>query len=178
MRRGRALRGNGLPSRRDADAVLAINPAAARNVIDAAIAQGLDPIVHVSSVTALFTPGAGPVHPDLPVARLSQCVRAVEGLAEEHARRRQAEGASVVITYPAGVTGPPAGPVTGAVADSIGTILRTGAMPLADARSLTSTSATWPSCTTACSSPASGPDDSSAVATSSMVPASLASSAN
>ena len=121
-------------SRRDADAVLTTNPVAARNVIDAAVAQGLDPIVHVSSVTALFTPGAGPVHPDLPVARCSSAYGRSKALAEEHARRRQAEGAPVVITYPAGVTGPPAGPVTGAVADSIGTILRTGAMPLADAR--------------------------------------------
>ncbi len=55
-------------ARRDAAAVLATNPAAARNVIDTAIDQGLDPILHVSSVTALFAPGVGPVHGDLPIA--------------------------------------------------------------------------------------------------------------
>ena len=121
-------------ARRDAEAVLATNPVAARNVIDAAIDAGLDPIIHVSSVTALFAPGVGPVHPDLPIARCASAYGRSKALAEEHARRRQAEGAPVVITYPSGVAGPPAGPLCGALSDSLGAILRAGAMPLADAR--------------------------------------------
>ena len=121
-------------ARRDAAAVLATNPAAARNVIDTAIDQGLDPILHVSSVTALFAPGVGPVHGDLPIAPAVSAYARSKAEAEDHARRRQAEGAPVVITYPSGVTGPPAGPLTGAVTDSFGAILRAGAMPLADVR--------------------------------------------
>lgn len=121
-------------ARRDADAVLATNPAAACNVIDEGIAQGLDPIVHVSSVTALFTPGRGPAASDNAVARWPSAYGRSKAMAEDHARGRQAEGAPVVITYPSGVTGPPAGPVVGAVSDSFGAILRAGAMPLGDAR--------------------------------------------
>lgn len=121
-------------ARRDAAMVLATNPAAARNVIDAAIERGLDPIIHVSSVSALFTPGCGPVHAELPIASWPSAYGRSKALAEEHARRRQAEGAPVVITYPGGVAGPAAGPVTGAVNDSIAAMLRAGVMPLADAR--------------------------------------------
>ena len=121
-------------ARRDAAVVLATNPVVARNVIDAGIEQGVDPIVHVSSVTALFTPGVGPLHPDLPVARCSSAYGRSKAMAEEHARRRQAEGVPVVITYPSGVTGPLAGPITGALADSLASILRAGMMPLADAK--------------------------------------------
>ncbi len=121
-------------ARRDAEVVLATNPAAARNVIDAAVDAGLDPIIHVSSVSALFTPGTGPVRADQPIARSISAYGRSKAMAEEHARRRQAEGAPVVITYPSGVTGPTAGPVVGAVNKSIGAILRVGAVPLADAK--------------------------------------------
>ena len=121
-------------ARRDAAAVLATNPVAAPIVIDTAIEQELDPILHVSSVTALFAPGVGPVHGDLPIAGAVSAYARSKAEAEDHARWRQAEGAPVVITYPSGVTGPPAGPLTGAVTDSFGAILRAGVMPLADAR--------------------------------------------
>lgn len=121
-------------ARRDADAVLATNPSGARNVIDEGIERGLDPIVHVSSVTALFAPGLGPVGPDHEVAAWPSAYGRSKALAEHHARRRQAEGAPVVITYPSGVTGPGAGPVVGAVGDSFATILRAGAVPLGAVR--------------------------------------------
>jgi nucleoside-diphosphate-sugar epimerase len=121
-------------ARRDADRVLATNRVAAEHVIDTGIELGLDPIVHVSSVTALFTPGGGPVHPALPVAHGTSAYARSKAEAEVHARRRQAEGAPVVITYPSGVTGPPAGPATGAVTDSFEAILRSGVMPLAAAK--------------------------------------------
>lgn len=121
-------------ARRDAEAVLTTNPTAARNVIDEGIERGLDPIVHVSSVTALFTPGRGPVGPDHDVAEWPSAYGRSKAIAERHARRRQAEGAPVVITYPSGVTGPGAGPLVGAVGDSFASILRAGAVPLGAVR--------------------------------------------
>jgi len=45
-------------------------------------------------------------------------------------RQRQAEGAPVTITYPAGVVGPPAGPAAGEVSAAVATHLRSGMLPL------------------------------------------------
>jgi UDP-glucose 4-epimerase len=131
-----ALHCGGLVSlaRRDAAEVVATNTTGAINVIDEGLAHGLDPVVHVSSVSALFTPGRGPVGPDDPIARWDSAYGRSKAAAEEHARRWQAEGAPVVISYPSGVTGPAAGPVLGAVTDSFASILRSGTMPLADVR--------------------------------------------
>ena len=119
--------------RRRADEVLRANPRGAEVVLDAAIERGLDPIVHVSSTSALFRPGVEVIHADLPPAEVHDAYGRSKAEAEVVARDRQARGAPVTIVYPGGVVGPAAGPAMGEMADAIVTQLKLGAMPLRDA---------------------------------------------
>ncbi|HEY2427355.1 MAG TPA: SDR family NAD(P)-dependent oxidoreductase, partial [Acidimicrobiales bacterium] len=98
---------------RRAAAVLEANPRGAEVVLGAAVRRGLDPIVHVSSVSALFAPGVEVIHADLPPTRWGSGYGRSKAKAEEVARRLQEAGAPVVITYPGAVLGPPAGAVIG-----------------------------------------------------------------
>ena len=76
------------------------------NVLAGAVRAGLDPVVHVSSMLALF-PSPGPVmHPDDPVTNPRAPYARSKADAERVARRFQAEGAPVVTVYPASVQGP------------------------------------------------------------------------
>jgi nucleoside-diphosphate-sugar epimerase len=99
--------------RHQADAVLDVNVRGAHNVLGEAADRGLDPIVHVSSVTAVFRPGQRILRADLPVAPSESAYGKSKGLAERFARALQAQGAPVVITYPGGVLGPAAGTALG-----------------------------------------------------------------
>jgi nucleoside-diphosphate-sugar epimerase len=128
--------------RRRAADVLATNPKGTEAVIDTAVEHGLDPIVHVSSVAALFRPGVTVVHADLPPARVDSAYGRSKAQAEDHVRRRQAEGAPIVVTYPAAVWGPPAG---SAIGESIAAleyyvrhslVLSAGALSFIDVRDL------------------------------------------
>jgi deazaflavin-dependent oxidoreductase (nitroreductase family) len=76
------------------------------NVIGAAVARGLDPVVHVSTV-AVFVPPDGPtitVDGRLASPRTDYGRSKLE--AERFARRLQDDGAPVTIVYPGGVVGP------------------------------------------------------------------------
>ena len=64
------------PSR--ADEMLHTNLEGARNVLGGAARAKLDPIIHVSSFTALFRPGLEALHADLPVVGGSDGVRQVQ----------------------------------------------------------------------------------------------------
>ena len=134
--------------RRRAVDVLATNPRGTEIVIDTAVELGLDPIVHVSSVAALFRPGVPLVHADLPPATVHTAYSKSKAQAEEHARKRQAEGAPVVITYPAGVWGPPAGESLGESVAALepyvrhGFVLSAGALSFIDVRDLAAIHAT------------------------------------
>lgn len=90
-----------------AKAAGATNERGARNVLGAAVEAGLDPIVYVSSVSALFHPG-GPVllTADTPVAPATRPYAASKAACERYARDLQAGGAPVVCIYPGGVLGP------------------------------------------------------------------------
>jgi len=99
--------------RHQADAVLDVNVRGTHNVLGAAADRGLDPIVHVSSVAAVFRPGQRVLRADLPVAPSESAYGKSKGLAERFARALQAQGAPVVITYPGGVLGPAAGTALG-----------------------------------------------------------------
>lgn len=120
-------------SRGRADEVLEANPRGARIVIDSAIRRGLDPIVHVSSASALFSPGLPLLHEQLPVATPGNAYGRSKALAEQHARRCQEQGAPVTITYPGAVVGPGAGTAFGEAAPSIVLELRSGVLPVRDA---------------------------------------------
>jgi nucleoside-diphosphate-sugar epimerase len=83
------------------------NERGARNVLGAAARLGLDPIVYVSSMSALFHPG-GPIllTAHTPVAPATRPYAASKAACERYARELQAGGSPVVCVYPGGVLGP------------------------------------------------------------------------
>ncbi len=85
----------------------ATNERGARHVLGAAVLAGLDPIVYVSSVSALFHPG-GPVvlTADTPVAAATSPYAASKAACERYARELQDGGAPVVCVYPGAILGP------------------------------------------------------------------------
>jgi nucleoside-diphosphate-sugar epimerase len=119
--------------RRRAATVLDANPRGVRTVVEAALEAGADPVVHVSSTSALFRPGLDRLHGDLPPAEVTNAYGRSKAAAETWVRARQAEGAPITVTYPAGVVGPPAGPAFGEWAEGIATHLRLGFSPVRDA---------------------------------------------
>jgi dihydroflavonol-4-reductase len=115
------------------DAQLAIdtNVRGATTVIDAALAAGCDPVVHVSSVAALFTPATPVITSELaPAIHAVSPYTKSKALAEQSARHHQADGAPVTIVYPGGVSGPAAGDVFGDVAEGFISMLKPGLVPL------------------------------------------------
>lgn len=87
-------------------AMEATNLAGARNVLGAAVEAGCDPIVHVSSVAALFPFETDPVTPDHPVTGNDEAYGRTKAACERYARRLQDEGAPVLTLYPSGIIGP------------------------------------------------------------------------
>ncbi|ORB30047.1 SDR family NAD(P)-dependent oxidoreductase [Mycolicibacterium parafortuitum] len=105
------------PSR--ADEMLHTNLEGARNILGGAVRAGIDPVVHVSSFTALFRPGLDVLHADLPVVGGSDGYGRSKAAVEAYARGLQDGGAPVNITYPGMVLGPPAGDQFGEAADGV-----------------------------------------------------------
>jgi dihydroflavonol-4-reductase len=67
---------------------------------------GAERIVHVSTVGALFPAAVGAIGPASPVGEPRESYLASKAAADRIARRHQAEGAPVVITYPPALLGP------------------------------------------------------------------------
>jgi dihydroflavonol-4-reductase len=122
--------------RKRAAAVMVANPRGAEVVLGAAVERRLDPIIHVSSVSAVFKPGLALVTTDLPPTDWGSGYGQSKAGAEVIARAHQAAGHPVTITYPGTVTGPPAGTIKGEIADVIATHLKAGVMPSAGAWSI------------------------------------------
>ncbi|MFF3070174.1 NAD-dependent epimerase/dehydratase family protein [Kitasatospora sp. NPDC057936] len=87
-------------------AMRATNARGTELVLGAARRAGAARIVHVSSVVALLPAGPGPLHADTPVGRPREAYMASKAAAERIARRHQADGAPVLITYPPALLGP------------------------------------------------------------------------
>jgi dihydroflavonol-4-reductase len=112
-----------------ADEMLHTNLEGARNVLGGAVAAGLDPIVHVSSFTALFRPGLPMLHADLPVVGGSDGYGKSKAIVEAYARGLQDAGAPVTISYPGMVLGPPAGDQFGEAAEGVEAAIKMRGVP-------------------------------------------------
>jgi dihydroflavonol-4-reductase len=92
--------------RRDAERANRVNVEGTRTVLGAARDAGLDPIVYVSSVSALHPPTEAVLTRRSPVIPNAELYAGSKAGGELVARALQEEGAPVVITYPGGVWGP------------------------------------------------------------------------
>ena len=92
---------------RDARLMWEINAYATECVLTRSVDLGLDPVVSVSSYSALFPPPAGVITPDTPTAAGRSAYAKTKAHADRVARRLQSSGAPVVTTYPSSVVGPP-----------------------------------------------------------------------
>lgn len=115
--------------RRNEAQMLAANPAGLRAVVDAALDRGVERIVHTSSTSALFRPGAGTLTGDHPVTDADQGYGRSKAECEHAARRYQADGAPLTITYPAGILGPPVASAFGETAEGMAKFVAGGVMP-------------------------------------------------
>lgn len=92
--------------RKDADRVLATNVGGTRLVIGGAVERGLEAIIHVSSVTALYDPEARFLNEYSPPGTASNAYGRSKVESEVYVRELQESGAPIHITYPASVIGP------------------------------------------------------------------------
>ena len=76
------------------------------NVVGTAVARGLDPVIHVSTVAVFVPPDAPVITPEGRLASPRTDYGRSKLAAERFARRLQDEGAPVTIVYPGGVLGP------------------------------------------------------------------------
>lgn len=114
---------------RRTDEMLQTNLRGAENVLGTAAEMGLDPIVHVSSIAALFEPGRDLLTAELPVHGAADAYGQSKARVEIFARGLQAAGAPVVITYPGMVLGPPAGNQFGEAAQAVEVAARIRGLP-------------------------------------------------
>ncbi len=125
---------------RDRERVMRTNARGAEHVLESACDAGLDPVVHVSSVAALFPPAGARMTSDDEVQRPRDAYAASKAAAERVARALQARGHPVVIFYP----GQLVAPFDPTIADGVRFLLTyleqgvipmsPGGLPLVDAR--------------------------------------------
>jgi nucleoside-diphosphate-sugar epimerase len=83
-----------------------LNVTGTRNVVGGAVARGLDPVIHLSTIT-VFVPPAGPViRTSDPLAHPRTGYGRSKVAAERYVRGLQDDGAPVTVFYPGGVLGP------------------------------------------------------------------------
>lgn len=82
-----------------------VNAHATEAILRRGVQLGLDPVVSVSSYSALFPPPSGVITRDTPTSFGRSAYAKTKGYADRVARRLQDEGAPVVVTYPSSVVG-------------------------------------------------------------------------
>lgn len=129
------------PDKRDADLLVATNVEGTRRVLEAAAASGLERVVYVSSILALFPPSGATMTANDEVASPTEMYAATKAAADRLARAAQ-ETMPLSIVYPAAVHGPmdptfSIGPQLVANALATGSVLVTeGGLPTTDVRDL------------------------------------------
>lgn len=106
-----------------------INAYATEAILTRAVELGLDPVVSVSSYSALFPPPDGIISPDSPTAAGRSAYAKTKGYADRAARRLQDAGAPVVVTYPSSVVGPAFGTAAGVTERGWAPIVRWAVAP-------------------------------------------------
>jgi nucleoside-diphosphate-sugar epimerase len=86
--------------------VLETNARGVENVVGGAHRRGLPSIVYVSSMSVYFTPRAGPISVDQPIAPGTTAYARSKAAAEHTVRKLQVEGAPIRVSYPTGIIGP------------------------------------------------------------------------
>lgn len=109
--------------------MLTTNMQGAQNVLGQSVELGLDPIIHVSSFTALFHPGLQMLTADLPVVGGADGYGTSKAQVEIYARGLQDAGAPVNITHPGMVLGPPVGDQFGEAGEGVRAALQMHAIP-------------------------------------------------
>jgi dihydroflavonol-4-reductase len=115
----------GVDDRNEA-AMWMVNVFATATVLAKAVARGLDPIVHLASYSALFPAETELIGPDSPTATGRSAYARTKGAGDRIARGFQDAGAPIVILYPSGIVGPPAGDRVGLAAEGWAPLLRFG----------------------------------------------------
>jgi nucleoside-diphosphate-sugar epimerase len=124
------------------DALRTVNVGGSENVLRAAVAAGLDPVIHISSMLALLPPRGLSMTADDPVGTARAMYSRTKADSDRIARRLQDESAPVVIVYPGSVQGPDdptvgSGPAIFAGYLETGRVLVTrGGLPYTDVRDL------------------------------------------
>ncbi|MDP7701222.1 MULTISPECIES: NAD-dependent epimerase/dehydratase family protein [unclassified Mycobacterium] len=106
-----------------------INAYASERIMLRGVALGLDPVVLVSSYSALFPPPGPVIGPDSPTAHGRSAYARTKSYADRVARRLQRDGAPVVVTYPSSVVGPAMYTAPGITEQGWQTIVRFGVAP-------------------------------------------------
>jgi nucleoside-diphosphate-sugar epimerase len=83
-----------------------VNVTGTRNVVGGAVARGLDPVVHMSTIAVFVPPSSPVIRADDPLARARTGYGRSKVEAERYVRGLQDSGAPVTIVYPGGVLGP------------------------------------------------------------------------
>lgn len=109
--------------------MLTTNMQGAQNVLGQSVELGLDPIVHVSSFTALFHPGLKTMKADLAVTGGADGYGTSKAQVDIYARGLQDAGAPVNTTYPGMVIGPPVGDQFGEAGEGVKAALQMHAVP-------------------------------------------------
>lgn len=104
-----------------------LNVTGSEQILRGAAGAGLDPIIFLSSFTALFPPGGPVMRADDPVTEPDSSYARTKAQAERNARQLQAEGAPVVCIYPASVNGP-VDPTVGSGQEFLAKYVNSGSM--------------------------------------------------
>lgn len=106
-----------------------VNAHASERIMRRGVALGLDPIVMVSSYSALFPPPGRVITPVSPTAEGKSAYALTKSYADRVARNLQADGAPVVVTYPSSVVGPALETPPGITEQGWAAIVRFGVAP-------------------------------------------------
>ncbi|OBG22803.1 dehydrogenase [Mycolicibacterium celeriflavum] len=106
-----------------------INAFATETILTRAVERQKDPVVSVSSYSALFPPSDGIISPNSPTAEGRSSYAKTKGYADRVARRLQEAGAPVVVTYPSSVVGRAFATTPGVTERGWAPIVRSGIAP-------------------------------------------------